>query len=178
MKNSDIYLQKLITLYRRREDLIDNKRMSPQIVNHLFHLTYEQQAEVWERHCKDCPFSTVKTIENNRIVKYKHIDDARDVLLTEYIGTSEKYILRGCNFGDEDFSLQEICANSCRFWKDETCEGGSGQPDKDPIEEVTITEEPPIHWTEEEVKILTLNPIKPELTVQQELDKIMRGDFK
>ena len=118
--------------------MVDNKRMKSYTVDYLRHLTFEQQADIWERHCSTCPFSTVRTIENNKIKEHKNIEEARSELLTEY---NEKYILRGCNYAEQDFSLIEICMNTCRFWKTETCEGGSGQPDCDSDSFIEIYEE-------------------------------------
>lgn len=112
--------------------------MQSHTVDYLRHLTFSQQAEIWERYCSSCPFATVRTIENNQIKEHKNIEEARSELLVEY---NEKYILRGCNFAEQDLTLLEICMNTCRFWKTETCEGGNDQADNEETSFIEIIED-------------------------------------
>lgn len=104
--------------------MIDNKRLTQSAKISLEDLTYASKVEIWEKYCSDCPF---------KIHKFQKFKDSRTVDISksnrfkvenEYLEIEDSKIIRGCNFGDQEFSLDEVIRNTCRFWKLKTDEGG------------------------------------------------------
>jgi hypothetical protein len=123
--------------------VIDNKRLSEFLAQNLAHVSYETQVAIWDKNCSSCPFKTIRTISSDyrndsikRITEYSTLEAALDALLFEIV---DQKILRGCNFGGEEYSLLEIVMNTCRFWNSETIEGGDN-PDNDPTSFIIVDE--------------------------------------
>lgn len=110
--------------------MLDNKKLTEFVKENLKYLPYEEQVKIWDKNCSSCPFKLLLTVKNKTVRSHESIEDARNVILFDSSGTAK--IIRGCQFGGQEFSLTEIITNTCRFWKDELIEGGSENPDNQP----------------------------------------------
>jgi hypothetical protein len=93
--------------------VLDNKKLSEKLKSSLRGLAYEQQVEIWNRHCSTCPFSRVKLHTQYKDLDCVNIQEAREVIVG---AGSDISILRSCTYDDGDYTLYEIVTNTCRFW--------------------------------------------------------------
>lgn len=113
--------------------MLDNKHLSLLVIEGLRLLAYEEQVKIFDRNCGGCPFATYRTNVKNKLVQHSNLEEAIEVV--NFTEDDYARIIRGCSFGDENFSLFEIVTNTCRLWNKRTTESFEGI-----FEEINLTE--------------------------------------
>lgn len=93
--------------------MLDNKNLSQFAEDTLRGLSYGERIDIYDKNCAGCPFNLIRVIKNKRIIEECHnIYDAIETCL-DFEGSR---IVRLCNYGGEEYKIEEIMANTCRLW--------------------------------------------------------------
>jgi hypothetical protein len=98
--------------------MLDNKRLTSLSVETLRSLSYESKVKLYDKNCAKCPFALIQTKRGRFFKRRDTLEEAIEVA-EDNRSTS---VVRGCCYGGDEFSLNEIVMNTCRLWKKETQE--------------------------------------------------------
>jgi len=100
--------------------MIDSKVLSDFAREHLRDLDYEQRIKIWRTGCSNCPHMSLEVIDKyfGKVTKLSSTNELAEILSRN----RDWEIRRGCTYGEQYANLFEVTSNTCRFWKDETCE--------------------------------------------------------
>lgn len=100
--------------------MLDNKKLSALSVETLNSLSYEAKVKMYDNNCAKCPFALIQTKRKNILTRRPTLK--RAIEIAEDNRTTS--VVRGCCYGGDEFSLNEIIMNTCRLWRKETQEVG------------------------------------------------------
>jgi len=104
--------------------MLDNSQLSNFVKENLRHLLYEYKVNIYDKNCSDCVFKKITTVDMyGKEIEHKELSDAID----KYLFNENIHIIRGCQYAEDEYTLDEITSNTCRLWYDETIEGGDNE---------------------------------------------------
>jgi hypothetical protein len=109
--------------------MIDNSHLSEFVKSSLRHLSYEYKINIYDKNCSGCAFKKITTVdERGNEKEHKELNDAiNDCLFVAHV-----HIIRGCQYGGDEYTLEEIVTNTCRLWYKETEESDEPENNEQP----------------------------------------------
>lgn len=103
---------------------LDNKKLPCQLVEMLYNLPYQDKVNIYDKRCSGCGFMRVE-VGNVVVRSIQEAIDIAQMTGAEIVRTCEYPGDTEIIYGEEQYpSLNDIVANTCRFWDLHNIEGG------------------------------------------------------
>jgi hypothetical protein len=98
--------------------MLDNKKITALRFSIQQQLPYDAKVARYDSNCADCEFKKITVTNGKKVIPCNSLDEAIEICLNN----RHYSIQRGCQYGGESFTLNEIITNSCKLWNPETIE--------------------------------------------------------